>query len=275
MKKTSQILTCLVITASTLQADEGFQFLFNKANLENWQAARATEAKPTGDFTVNKEHNAIEVYHGAKNGSKQASDCLVSNKEFSNFILKLQYKWTGPRYAPRTIWDRDAGLLFHVHGDLKKVWPNSLEMQIGESPGDKPNNWKGKDTEKRFHTGDLFVLGNLKTTTKLAAKKNIYDTNGKAKVGKHVLTELGKEKPQGEWNQMEIRVLNSKKASFWMNGEKVLETSDFKAFDSNGEAKPLAKGHIGLQAEWAGILYRNIMIKEYSETELEKLMLSK
>jgi hypothetical protein len=35
-----------------------------------------------------------------------------------------------------------------------------------------------------------------------------------------------------------------------------------KQKDSEGKSIPLDKGHIGIQAEWAELLYRNIRIKE-------------
>jgi hypothetical protein len=61
---------------------------------------------------------------------------------------------------------------------------------------------------------------------------------------------------------MEIRVHGSEKATFILNGETVLELFDMKQKNEAGEIVPLSKGHIGLQAEWAELLYRNIRIKE-------------
>ena len=163
----------------------------------------------------------------------------------------------GSRFAPRENYDRDAGLLFHVHGDLTKVWPLSLEMQIGESAGDKP---RGRKEKGRFHTGDLFVLGKgLQVST--TRTDGYWDPQGTTVTGKSGPTKLGKEKPMGEWNEMEIQVHGSEKAIFILNGEKVYEITDFTK-EVDGKTLPLEKGHIGLQAEWAEIQYRSIRIKE-------------
>jgi len=146
----------------------------------------------------------------------------------------------------------------HVYAgqEAKKVWPLSLEMQIGESAGDKPH---AKGSAGRFHSGDLFVLGkNLTTVTSKEGK--YYSPKGQQVRGKSVHTKLGTEKPG--WNEIEIQVYGSEKAIFILNGEVVLETYNFTQKDKNGQTIPLAKGHIGLQAEWAEILYRNIRIKE-------------
>lgn len=242
----------------TLFAEEGFKPLFNGETLEGWAAARRSSEADSGAFSVNAEEKAIHVYAGEEANSKQRNDCLVSDEAYSHYILKLEYKWFDKRFAPRTDWDRDAGLLFHVHGDLKKVWPLSLEMQMGESPADKPH---GKGKLGRFHTGDLFVLGkNLRTDTARDGKR--YNPDATIVTGKSVEAHTGTEKLKGEWNEMEIHVHGAEKATFILNGEVVLETSNFVQLQEDGTSLPLDKGRIGLQAEWAELLYRNIRIKE-------------
>ena len=243
-----------------VSVEEGFKPLFDGKTLEGWTAAKDGDKDEAGArcFSINEKEKAIHCYQGCEADSKQISNCLNTDQEFSHYILKLEYKWLEKRFAPRTNWDRDAGLLFHVHGNRTKVWPLSLEMQIGESPADKPH---GKREKGRFHTGDLFVLGReLRTDTPVEDK--LYDADGEKKTGGSVKTHLGVEKPKGQWNEMEIHVHGSEKATFMLNGEVVLETFNFTQKDKEGDKTPLEKGSIGLQAEWAEILYRNIRIKE-------------
>lgn len=231
-----------------------FMPLFNGENLEGWTAARGEGKDDWGNFSVNKKEKAIHVYAGKKDGSNQQSDCLITEAKFSHYILKLEYKWLEKRFDPRVDWDRDAGLLFHVHGDLKKVWPWSVEMQIGES-------FATKTEELRFHTGDLFVLGkHIQVKTKHT--DGWYDPNGDTAEPRAMRTRLGVEKPKGKWNKMEIHVHGSEKATFILNGETVLEIFDLVQKAEDGTVSPLEKGHIGLQAEWAELRYRKIRIKE-------------
>ena len=254
-----KLIFCLSLSILPIlaQDEEGFVPLFDGKTLDGWKAARADGDNP-GAFSVNEEEQAIQTYLGKEANSKQATDCLNTEKEYSHFILKLEYKWVGKRFAPRAKWDRDSGLLFHVHGDLKKVWPLCLEMQIGESPGDKPH---GRRSAGRFHTGDLFVLGKgLRTDTATSDEKS-YDPEVEPVTGTSIETKLGAEKPMGEWNEMELHVHGSEKAVFIFNGETVLETSNFTQV-IDGETVPLEKGRIGLQAEWAEVMFRNIRIKE-------------
>ncbi len=244
----------LLAVSSVFAGEDGFQPLFDGKTLEGWTAARSMGEGDFGAFSVNEEEKAIHVYAGLEAGSEQQSDCLNTKAQFSYFILKLEYKWLKKRFAPRTDWDRDAGLLYHVHGDLKKVWPLSIEMQIGETPAES-------DARRRFHTGDLFVLGK-RLEAKTRRKVGWYDPNGEFVRGRNLKTRLGVEKPKGEWNEMEIRVLGAEKATFILNGEVVLELFEMMQPGKDDELIPLAKGHIGLQAEWAELLYRNILIKE-------------
>jgi hypothetical protein len=256
--RTIALLTVSISSVSLAQ-EEGFTPLFDGKTLDGWTAARSKGENDWGNFTVNEAEQAIHAYAGEEHGTEQITDCLVTDTEFSHYILKLEYKWLESRFAPRADWDRDAGLLFHVHGDLKKVWPHSLEMQIGESLGDKPD---AKGSAGRFHTGDLFVLGkHLRTDTPIG-ENNRYAKEGKMTNGRSRRTPLGSEKPKGEWNEMELRVHGNEKATFIFNGEVILETFNFAQKNKAGEKLPLEKGHIGLQAEWAEILYRNIRIKE-------------
>lgn len=238
----------------TIPDEAGFVPLFDGKTLNGWTAARYTGEGNWGDFTVDEAEKAIHVYSGKEEGSKQESNCLNTEKEYSHYILKLDYKWAGKRFAPRADWDRDAGLLFHVHGDLKKVWPAGLEMQIGETLGTSPA--KGR----RFHTGDLFVLaGNLQVERPV--QEGFYHPEGTRSMGGHVPTKFGVEKPRGEWNEVEIRVEGAGKATFIFNGEVVFEIFNMQQ-KIGDDFLPLDKGRIGLQAEWAEVLYRNIRIKE-------------
>ncbi len=259
-------------------AEEGFVPLFNGRSLAGWTSARELAGEQT-PFKVNAASKTLHVYRGEKADSEQQTDCLNTEKEYSHFILKMEYKWLEKRFAPRTNWDRDAGLLFHVHGNLKKIWPLCLEMQIGESPGDKPN---GLHEEGRFHSGDLFVLGrDLRVDTKRekgsGGMRDYWDPKGKLVNDRHCPTRLGVEvpksmdDPQAGWNQIEIRVHGADKAVFILNGEVVLELGNFTQLNDKGERVPLDKGRIGLQAEWAEILYRNIRIMEFNPGEVPEV----
>src|SRR5207247_2917055 len=74
---------------------------------------------------------AIHMYTSAPDGSAQPVGYIDTDKEYSNYHLRLQYKWGEKRFAPRAKTKRDAGILYHVVGK-DGVWPRSVECQIQE-----------------------------------------------------------------------------------------------------------------------------------------------
>ncbi|MEM1223614.1 MAG: DUF1080 domain-containing protein, partial [Verrucomicrobiota bacterium] len=158
------ILLPFLLTWPLLANANGFEPLFNGQDLTGWTAASSTGPEDWGVFSVNKEEQAIHAYAGMEDGSEQISDWLYTNSEYSYYILRLEYKWLDNRFAPFAESDRDSGLFFHIHGDLKATLPTCLEMQIGDSLRDKPKGTGPGD--KRCYTGDLFVIGSrLQTNT--------------------------------------------------------------------------------------------------------------
>lgn len=241
--------TCIGVLA----AEEGFKPIFNGKDLNGWKSSHSKGEGDWGPFKIDEKEKAIHVYMSDEAGSEQTSDCLYSEKDYSKYIIRLEYKWLEKRFAPRTDDDRDAGVLFHVHGDLTKVWPLSMEMQIGETPGDRFGG-------NRYHVGDLFVLGkNLRCKT--TKTDGIYDPKAPLVTSGQCATKLGVERPKGEWNEVEIVVDGAKKVTFKLNGEIVHEIRDLE-MEIDGKWVPMDKGRIALQAEWAELLYRNIRIQE-------------
>ena len=253
------IITATALTVfSHLSAEEGFVPIFNGKNLDGWHSMAEKTTEGSGKFMVDTEEKAIRPYAGMEAGSKQGIDCLHTEKEYSHFILKLEYKWLDKRFKPRLKEDRDAGILYHVHGDLEKIWPRSVEMQMGESDAEK--------TKGRYTTGDLWVVG--KDIQAMNSRKDGFYTPGAepVPVGKNAdfdksYVTVQNEKPHGEWNEITLTVRGGEEAIFELNG-KVVNRIGQMTLERDGKRVPLEKGRIALQAEFAELMYRNIRIKE-------------
>ena len=74
-------------------------------------------------------------------------------------------------------------------------------------------------------------------------------------------TQINAEKPHGKWNEITLTVRGGEEAIFELNGT-VVNSITSMTFFVDGERVPMKKGRIGLQAEYAELLYRNIRIKE-------------
>ncbi len=250
------VVSCIWFNVS---AQDGFKPLFNGKNFDGWQSARELTESGSSCFTVNAEGKVIHVYAGKADSSEQFLDCLFTEKEYSNYILTFEYKWLNKRFAPRVDFDRDAGALFHIHGDLSKIWPDCVEMQMGESEASKLVN--------RFTTGDLWVIGNDVQVMNERNEKSFYTPGaGLVTVGENVPFDMSlitedNEKPHGKWNKIVLTVRGGKEAIFELNGKVVNRIANM-TYIVDGKRVPLEKGRIGFQAEYAELLYRKIQIKE-------------
>lgn len=164
--------------------------------------------------------------------AKKEGGDLVTNEEFDNFHLKLEWK-----IAPKG----NSGIIFYTHEDTaqyKATYHTGLEMQVLDNDG-HPD---GKIIKHR--AGDLYDLISCSRETV---------------------------KPVGEWNEAEI-ISKDGKLDLRLNGETVVSTtlwdenwktmvagSKFKSMPGFGTYK---KGHIVLQDHGDLVWYRNIQIKK-------------
>ncbi|MCD0465979.1 DUF1080 domain-containing protein [Flavobacterium sp. ENC] len=220
------VLIVMLSFAPTIQAQKGFKPLFDGKTTKGWH----TYGKNTVGAAWKVEDGVLHFDpEAAKNG--EGGD-LVTNAEFENFHLKLDWK-----VAPNA----NSGIIFYINEDAKKyknTYETGLEMQVLDNDG-HPD---GKITKHR--AGDLYDL-----------------IQSKSEPVKQV----------GEWNTAEI-ISKKGKLTLILNGVVVVETvlwdADFK--NRIAESKfanwpgfgTFKKGKIALQDHGNAVWYRNIRIKE-------------
>lgn len=225
---------------------EGYETLFNGKDFSGWNIINQNEQSDVELFSV--EDGMIRTHKGLAANSEQPFGELITEKEYENYILTLEYKWGDKKFKPRETAVRDAGVLFHAF-DEDIFWASGAECQIQE--GD---------------TGDLWLIG-VRGSTKLEASNNHYHPDG-------IIATKG-EDPKNRyqsfprnwfwekdgWNKIVIAVKGNR-ATFEINGKLVNEVFDLQRYhEDSKEWKPLTKGKILLQAEGAEIFYRNIYLK--------------
>lgn len=252
MKYVYQIAGVFLLGALGLNAqtkNEEWQKLFNGQDLNGWYVHIRGHEKnedPTKIFSVTDE--MIHVYSTAEQGSKQPIGVICTEQEFEDYDLRFEYKWGVKRFAPRVAKIRDAGLLYHCYDE--QVWPSSVECQVQE--GD---------------TGDLWIVRSQASTTIDPSKSNrVYlakesggvltkfeNANGVVGIRKsHIAEKEG-------WNTVEVKIRGDS-AVHIINGQTNHMVFSMKKM-VDGEWKPLTKGKIALQAEFAEVFYRNIELR--------------
>lgn len=183
---------------------------------------------------------------------------LTSKKVYENYHLKADFKWGEKKWEPRLNDKRDNGILYHCngeHGAFWNVWKESQEFQVQE--GDM---------------GDYFGLAGGVNTIPVSINKEgfyEYDENGKemrlgtVMKGKNVYRGVRKgnfEKPNGEWNTLELVSYNGKSYHI-VNGNVVLVLNNAERATEVGY-ESVTRGKLQIQAEAAEAYYRRISIKE-------------
>ncbi len=188
--------------------------------------------------------------------SGEVMGILVTEKEYGNFHLKLEFRWGEKKFPPREKAPRDSGLLYNSvgrEGAWYGVWMKSVECQINEK-----------------EVGDLYIVDTVfadvpavkDSTGMYAYSKGAEKVTFSTEIS-HCGKDVDYEKPVGEWNTVEVFTVNGRSVHV-ING-KVNNRLENIRYLLNGEETPLTGGKIQLQSEGAEIFYRNITITPIRE----------
>lgn len=218
-----------VSTLSDEEKKDSFSLLFDGASINGWHVYGATS-----DGSAWKAADGVLYLDASQkeNGIITGRGDIVTDEEFENFHLKLEWKIDT---------NGNSGIMFYVHEDTtiyKKSYETGPEMQVLD------NNGHPDAKIIKHRAGDLYDLISCSKETVRSAL---------------------------EWNQVEIKCVNGK-LDFWLNGENVVSTqlwddawttmvaaSKFKQWPGFGTFK---KGRICLQDHGNNVWYRNIRIKK-------------
>jgi hypothetical protein len=265
----------ILMSFPVIAAPDGGAFspLFNGRDLQGWDAWLGAREVPTlpirlwgdwesvvgmnqdvqGVFSVVQEDGtpAIRV-------SGETWGALVSKQNYSNYHLRLQYKWGERKYPPRDNKPRNTGLLYHstgANGAFWSYWMRSAEFEIMEG---STGNFTSVDG----------VGGTIATTWdfSLPAPWLRYLASGsETSVGGMVFrvqANADREKLAGQWNILELYVLGDQ-AVHLVNGASVLSVRQLRQPTEEGVV-PLGHGKIQLQSEGAEVFFRNIELRKIS-----------
>ncbi|HEX7360259.1 MAG TPA: DUF1080 domain-containing protein [Bryobacteraceae bacterium] len=224
--------------ANTLTPKEksgGWQLLFNGKNLDGWHSY--LQHGPAKDWSV--QDGAIMLTKSKSDPREDYAD-LVTNRQFANFDLKLEWK------AKPCI---DSGVMFYVHESpqYKQTYQTGPEMQIADLACTVPD-----------------------SRALLRRSAALYGL---------IPVKFEWVKPAGEWNQYEI-IADHGHLQFFQNGHKEIDThlwdSHWQEMVAHSKFTEMPgfgtfhKGHISLQgtedkgAPGIKLYFRNIKIKSYA-----------
>lgn len=270
------VIAFISVCSFTCVAEDGFQPLFNGKDFTGWylvSGSKRLESDPNHLFTIHD--GMVHMYKDAPDKSSQKFGYMVTEKEYSNYHLRFQFKWGTKKFGGKVNTKRDCGVLFHCVGP-DGVWPRSVECQVQE--GD---------------TGDIFTVYTRITTTvdpaTTDASPNVV-TNQTTHVVHTNYSSMPYFKEDGVpyvqgvggnvrrvhhakgdfekhgWNTVDM-IVKGDSARYFING-KLDNAFTHLEQTVNGQWVPLTKGKILFQQEGAEVMYRNIEIKLLDDAQV-------
>ena len=222
--KTRLIIILLAISIySCNNSEPEAQSLLNGSDLTGWHVdVPAMDSNPDtlNPFIV---RDGMLVSLGTPGGH------LISNDEFQNYSLLVEYRFAGT--------PGNCGVLVHASEPraLYGMFPKSMEVQMEHN-----------------NAGDFWcIVEDIKVPdmeSRRGPKENWGITEGKGRNVKNLTDDT--EKPVGEWNSMLIEAVG-KEIKVWLNGVLV----------NHGYDCTTDKGQIALQAEGSEVEFRKVELK--------------
>lgn len=227
--------------------------LFNGKDLQGWQIKIA--GYPLGENfgnTFRVEDGILSVRYNQYDSFKNRFGALYYNKKFTNYRLRVEYRFVGQTTPGAPSWGfRDGGIQYHSQSPesvgLNQHFPVCLEYNL--------HGGNGKDNRP---VGEICCSG---VFVMIDGKKNSsYCTPATVKRTFH----------GDQWVTAEIEV-NDEKIRHFVNGEEILQFSDprydtahavGKTFIANGVDR-VRSGYISLQSNSHPVDFRKIEIMEY------------
>lgn len=253
--KNSAILVVLLLTGAASATET--KALFNGKDLTGWYTYL------NGYGRNHDPKNVISVSNGVIRISGEAWGALVTEGEYENYRLTVEYRWLGTRLGSKAAKAFDSGILFHsvgADGAFYGTWLASHEFNLVQ--GATGDFWtvhpKGSDMFLKGETADWKLDGKYHVWKKggpevtLSGNDRLCRFDISPSWDNRPTTPLTKdERPAGEWNTAVLECRGDAVSAF-LNGHLVNQATHVKP----------AKGKIQLQSEGCGIEFRKITIQE-------------
>jgi hypothetical protein len=241
--------------------------LFNGKGLTGFYTYLGAPGKDQKPYGKNNDPEKVFTVHdGMIHVSGKVFGCFVTEKEYDNYHLIVEFKWGDKTWAPREDKARDSGILLHCVGEdgaAGGVWLESVECQMIEGGTGDFILVKGKNQptltadieRKATGTGEkkkdepYYKAGGTPTEFK-GGRVNWFGRDPEWKDVKGFRGAKDVEKPVGQWNRLEV-ICDGDKITNVLNGVVVNVATKCSH----------TKGKILFQSEGAEVFFRTINIE--------------
>lgn len=230
--------------------------LFNGKDLTGFYTYLGSPKKGEKAYGKNNDPDKVfTVADGTIRVSGQIFGCFVTEKEYENYHLIVEFKWGDKTWAPREKATRDSGILLHCVGEdgaAGGVWLESIECQMIEGGTGDFIMVKGKNqpsltatVEKRG--GQWYYNKEGEAKEFKGGRINWWGRDPAWKDQKGFRGDKDVENPVGQWNTLEC-ICDGDKITNILNGKVV----------NYGTNASHTRGKILFQSEGAEVFFRRI-----------------
>ncbi|MBI3411506.1 MAG: DUF1080 domain-containing protein [Planctomycetes bacterium] len=230
--------------------------LFNGKDLTNFYTYLGSPEKGAKPYGKNNDPEGVfTVKDGMIRVSGKVFGGFITEKEFENYHLVVEFKWGEMTFPPRERAARDSGILLHCVGDdgaAGGVWMESIECQMIEGGtgdfilvGGKNRPALTVKAEKRGN--EFYYNPDAKPMEFKAGRINWFARDPTWKDLKGFRGEHDLEKPVGDWNRLECIC----------DGDKITNILNGKVLNAAANASH-TQGKIIFQSEGAEVFFRRI-----------------
>ncbi|MBI4659675.1 MAG: DUF1080 domain-containing protein [Verrucomicrobia bacterium] len=277
------LMSCLILAtvlSTSAESPAAWKPLFNGRNLDGWDTYLAPPADSKTPLGWNNDPRDVFTVVDADAASAirvsgEIYGSVTTRESFTNFHIRVEFKWGEKRWPPRANVGRDTGILYCCvkepnpnTGWMTSVECNIMEKGIGQwwSVNGAIIDVEGLNVTKEMEPEVPYQKegpGEKLIVYKRGAPRIVADPSY------GVTPSFDEEKPRGEWNTVEVL--------FWagqcihlLNG-RVNLVATYPRFTEASRVVPLRSGKLQLQSEGAECYYRKVEVRSIDEVPTEYL----
>ncbi|HVR74597.1 MAG TPA: DUF1080 domain-containing protein [Planctomycetota bacterium] len=275
-------LCLLLAPVVSLAAPAGeWKQLFNGKDLGGWDTYLAPAPGSKTPLGLNNDPRRVFTVVDVDGApamriSGEIYGAVTTKEEFSNFHIRVEFKWGEKRWPPRESVGRDSGILYSCvgpDGAGSQAWMRSVECNIMEkgtgqwwSVASAIIDVEGERVTSEMEPGVPYkkegqgesIIVYRKGAPRIAAAPS----DG-------ITPSFDDERPRGEWNTVEV-IFWAGNCIHLLNGKVNMVLTNPRHVDG-GKVTPLRSGKIQLQSEAAELFYRKVEIRPIGEIPQEHL----
>lgn len=245
--------------------DVGWQRLFDGRSLDGWTFFQQGIGNIDRRNAVVAERGVLHFLGPRYTAPDAPPGHIATAAPWSDYHLRLQYRYGERRWAPRALQRRNSGILYHMAPETDRLFPDCVEFQLEEG-----------DVGDAIMVNTKGLMGPSLGGTPLwpnwipALPSDYQAPVAAGGVRRQWHRHAGEYERLDDWNTVDLYAFGDQ-AAHLVNGRIVTTLFRMVKAGPDGREVPLTRGRIALELEWAEIMFRDVMIRPLDAASIQRL----